>query len=187
MALRGTRISADILPEVPPGLRAAVAKSHLNKYLEEKRARVKNQDVAPLPPFSLPSLDEAHRLYGAAGGFDDKICIVGAGAAGLYVAMMLKYLGITNVDILEASDHAGGRCATYTFTDSTPCTHNYYDMGAMRIPDIPAMASTLNLINNPKLLNIPDKLVDYVYRVLDAKGNGYEPTSFWYSNTKAPE
>ncbi|KAG7134278.1 putative bifunctional amine oxidase like protein [Verticillium longisporum] len=187
MALRGTRISADILPEVPPGLRAAVAKSHLNKYLEEKRARVKNQDVAPLPPFSLPSLDEAHRLYGAAGGFDDKICIVGAGAAGLYVAMMLKYLGITNVDILEASDHAGGRCATYTFTDSTPCTHNYYDMGAMRIPDIPAMASTLNLINNPKLLNIPDKLVDYVYRVLDAKGNGYEPTSFWYSNTKAPD
>ncbi|KAM0283393.1 hypothetical protein ACHAQH_002516 [Verticillium albo-atrum] len=147
MALRVTRMPAGILPE----------------YLEEKRARVKHQEAGPLPPFSLPSLDQAHQLYGAEGGYDGRICIVGAGAASLYIAMMLKYLGITNVDILEASDHAGGRCATYTFTDPTPCTHNYYDMGAMRIPDIPGMASTLNLIRNPKLLNIPDKLVDYVY------------------------
>ncbi|KAK1980278.1 hypothetical protein LZ30DRAFT_723840 [Colletotrichum cereale] len=55
--------------------------------------------------------------------------------------MMLKYLGIKNVDILEASDKVGGRCHTYSFPEDPACQHNYYDVGAMRIPDIPAMKS----------------------------------------------
>ncbi|KAM0335647.1 hypothetical protein ACHAQA_000696 [Verticillium albo-atrum] len=190
MALRFTRVSPNDLPEGPAGLRAAAAKSHLAAYLQEKRARVENAPTEPLPPFSLPSLDKAHEKYGVEGGYDGRVCIVGAGAAGLYVAMMLKWLGITNVDILEAADHAGGRCATYQFPGEQDCAHNYYDMGAMRIPEIPTMASTLKLIRHPQLLNIEDKLVDYVYHVYDKENTpeeAYEPSCYWYSNTKTPD
>ena len=75
---------------------------------------------------------------GADPPYDGRICIVGAGACGLYLAMMLKYVGISNVDILEASGRVGGRCYTYPQPGDTT-THSYYDAGAMRIPDIPWM------------------------------------------------
>ena len=45
-------------------------------------------------------------------------------------------------------------------------------MGAMRIPDINPMASTLNLIQNKELLNIGSKLRDYVYRVSGGSWGG---------------
>src|SRR5947209_4687894 len=47
-----------------------------------------------------------------------KLCIVGAGMAGLYIAFILDALNIPNVsyEILEASDRVGGRCFTYDFT-----------------------------------------------------------------------
>lgn len=69
-----------------------------------------------------------------------KVCIVGAGAAGIYMAWMLTYLGI-EYDLLEASDRIGGRVYTYDgFKQSEDpeeqCAHNYYDVGAMRIPKI---------------------------------------------------
>lgn len=55
--------------------------------------------------------------------------------------MMLKFVGITDFDILEADDRVGGRVYTYPqpVQDSTG-DHNYYDVGAMRIPDIPWMS-----------------------------------------------
>jgi hypothetical protein len=59
-----------------------------------------------------------------------KVCIVGAGT---YMAWMLTYLGI-EYDLLEASDHTGGRVSTHEFPDDEECKHNYYDVGAMRIP-----------------------------------------------------
>jgi NADPH-dependent 2,4-dienoyl-CoA reductase/sulfur reductase-like enzyme len=69
-----------------------------------------------------------------------KVCIVGAGAAGIYMALMLTYLGI-EFDLLEASDRIGGRVYTYDgFKQSDKpgeqYAHNYYDVGAMRIPMI---------------------------------------------------
>jgi hypothetical protein len=48
--------------------------------------------------------------------------------------------------------------------------------------------STKNLIRHKELLNMPDKLVEYVYRVKDpSTKKPYEPTSYWNSNTKTPE
>lgn len=43
-----------------------------------------------------------------------KICIVGAGMAGLYIAHILDTLKIPNLsyEILESSDRVGGRCYT---------------------------------------------------------------------------
>lgn len=42
------------------------------------------------------------------------ICIIGAGTAGLYAAMILDTLGI-DYEILEASKRVGGRLFTYRF------------------------------------------------------------------------
>ena len=58
----------------------------------------------------------------------------------VYTAMMLKYLGATNFDILEANDRIGGRCYTQALSGDSKY-HNYYDVGAMRIPEVPWMQS----------------------------------------------
>ncbi|KAK4449750.1 putative L-amino-acid oxidase precursor [Podospora aff. communis PSN243] len=84
-----------------------------------------------------------------------KVCIVGAGVAGLYIAMLLDSLNIPNLtyDILEANpDRVGGRCYTYRFSDDP---HDYYDIGAMRYPDIPTMQRTFDLFKLTKMPLIP--------------------------------
>lgn len=92
-----------------------------------------------------------------------KVCIVGAGASGLFTAMILDWLnkkGETgklrklniSYDIFEANgeERLGGRLYTYKFPPTTvyksgkkteykPGDHDYYDVGAMRFPDIPIM------------------------------------------------
>ncbi|KAK0648316.1 hypothetical protein B0T16DRAFT_324274 [Cercophora newfieldiana] len=106
--------------------------------------------------------------------------------------MMFKFLGI-DFDIVEAnSERVGGRCATHSFAGiGNDCKHDYYDMGAMRIPNIPSMASTLNLIRNQNLLNIHNSLVPYIYRVYTKdshdKETYYEPFCYWYQNMHSPE
>lgn len=66
---------------------------------------------------------------------DVKFCIIGAGVAGLYIAMILKELGIP-FDLLEASDRVGGRMYTHRFSEAL---NDYYDVGAMRWPNLPIM------------------------------------------------
>ncbi|KAI9768111.1 MAG: hypothetical protein M1839_004192 [Geoglossum umbratile] len=75
---------------------------------------------------------------------DFKLCIVGAGMAGLYIAYILDTLAIPGVsfDFLEASDRIGGRCFTHEFSK---IPHDYYDVGAMRFPRIPVMDRTFDL------------------------------------------
>lgn len=60
-----------------------------------------------------------------------KVGIIGAGAAGLYAAILLESLGI-EYDIHEASDRIGGRIFTHRFDQeawdkSTPEDPDYYD------------------------------------------------------------
>jgi hypothetical protein len=79
-----------------------------------------------------------------------KVCIVGAGAAGLFTGLIFDYLykatgGAFNVgyDIIEAAgkDRVGGRLYSYYFDNTTsPGPHDYYDVGAMRFPENPIMA-----------------------------------------------
>ena len=66
---------------------------------------------------------------------DTKICIVGGGISGLYAGLILDHLGVA-YDILEASDRPGGRILTHYFSTRK---HDYYDIGAMRFPNIPPM------------------------------------------------
>ncbi|KAG1887315.1 hypothetical protein F4604DRAFT_1721298, partial [Suillus subluteus] len=79
---------------------------------------------------------------------DVKFCIIGAGVAGLYIAMILKELGIP-FDLVEASDRAGGRLYTHRFSEAP---HDYYDVGAMRWSEIPMMKKALALFEE---LNVP--------------------------------
>ena len=84
----------------------------------------------------LPDVPPAPRTPDPALG---KICIIGAGITGLYLAMMCDYLDIS-YDLLESSNRVGGRIYTHKFPETgTPINHNYYDVGAMRYPDIPVM------------------------------------------------
>lgn len=80
-----------------------------------------------------------------------KVCIVGAGVAGLYIAMILDSLEIPNLtyDILEANSRVGGRVYTHHFSEQQ---HDYYDIGAMRYPDIPIMSRTFKLFER---LHVP--------------------------------
>ncbi len=120
----------------PPKIsaRAAYAQHILKHYL------LKGLGKSELPKLELiPKNDDGTPVTPAADPpYTGRICIIGAGACGLYLAMMLKYLGFGNVDILEATDRVGGRCFTYPKPGDTG-THSYYDVGAMRIPDIPWM------------------------------------------------
>ena len=63
----------------------------------------------PIPTASLHGARDLDKPSEA-----DPICIVGAGAAGLYAAMILDDLGV-EYEILEASERVGGRVFTYRF------------------------------------------------------------------------
>ena len=60
-----------------------------------------------------------------------KVGIIGAGAAGLYAALLLDSLGI-DYDIIEASDRVGWKIFTHlvnatAWANSTPDDPDYYD------------------------------------------------------------
>lgn len=123
-------------------------KSHPNLFVP--------QDGQSFTPDKLPK-DPAYDKHGnlPQGGTDDastprKVCIIGAGVAGLYIAKMLDDLDIPNLsyDILESSDRIGGRIFTYNFSD---VPHDYYDIGAMRYPDIPIMKRTFHLFQKEEM------------------------------------
>ena len=94
-----------------------------------------------------------------------KIGIVGAGASGLYAAMILQSLDI-QYEILEANDRIGGRLFTHRFNGQqgvdapvgTPARYDYFDVGAMRFPDIPFMKRVWDLFDVLKIQNL---IVDY--------------------------
>ena len=60
---------------------------------------------------------------------------------GLYIAMILDELNIPNLsyDILEGSKRIGGRVYTHYFSPLTERPHDYYDVGAMRFPNVKIM------------------------------------------------
>ncbi|KAL8853737.1 MAG: hypothetical protein Q9221_001380 [Calogaya cf. arnoldii] len=86
---------------------------------------------------------------------DAKMCIVGAGYAGLYSALILDHLGVT-YDILEASPRPGGRVLTHYFSTRK---HDYYDIGAMRFPNVPPMERTFDLFKRTGVT-----LIDYLLK-----------------------
>lgn len=123
-------------------LRAAYAQSLVTEHLL-KKYQVEHEDAKSLPVVNHVighPKTSGHGLAGLKGDNTEKICIIGAGAAGLATAMSLHKCEFYNIDILEASDQPGGRLYTYEFPDrGDGCRNNFCDIGAMRIPHIPRM------------------------------------------------
>lgn len=135
-------MSTDIHP--PTAARDYWARYHVDQALKKTYNKLAPQlgsgpgGVPPLgdtdklpspPPLHLPPHHPKAPL---------KVCIIGAGAAGLFTALLIDHLNATvptfNVqyDIFESQAAVGGRLYTYNFS-STP--HDYYDVGAMRFPE----------------------------------------------------
>ncbi|KXJ89486.1 hypothetical protein Micbo1qcDRAFT_235280 [Microdochium bolleyi] len=171
-------------------VRAAHAQSAVSKHLLEKYKKEYNKPhVTELPTVDNVIVDPHTHTHdgddtGGGSGPDTskKICIIGAGAAGLAAAMSLHECGFYNIDILEASERAGGRLFTYEFSDDETCKHNYCDIGAMRIPDIPRMQPTLALLDKLGIKRTP-----YYYNLKDLseKESGkIVPTMWWFQNSR---
>ncbi|KAI0840792.1 L-amino acid oxidase [Hypoxylon sp. FL0890] len=106
-----------------------------------------------------PSYKDGKRRVGGDHTPPRKVCIVGAGIAGLYIAMILDSLEVPNLtyDILETNSRVGGRVYTHHFSKKL---HDYYDIGAMRYPNIPIMKRTFDLFNLTEMSLIPYYLSD---------------------------
>lgn len=116
-------------------------------------------ETTPTSPFDLTKdvVQEYDRVYPTKTdglGVKHRICIVGAGITGLFIAMILDSLEIPGLeyDILEASNRTGGRIYSHYFSDAP---HDYYDIGAMRSPDIDIMKSIFKLFKQLDLPLIP--------------------------------
>lgn len=68
-----------------------------------------------------------------------KVCIIGAGPAGLAAAQRLKEKGYQDVIILEKDDHAGGKCRSFTYQGQP------YELGA--VLGTPYYTSTIQFMN----------------------------------------
>ncbi|KAF9649823.1 hypothetical protein BDM02DRAFT_3094095 [Thelephora ganbajun] len=104
------------------------------------------------------------------------VCIIGAGTAGLYTAMIFESLRVP-YRIVDAStrDRVGGRLFTYRFPGGGP--YDYYDVGAMRFPDTPFMKRTFDLARNRGL---PVNLIPYVMQMVEPSPN----TFLFYNNAR---
>ena len=69
--------------------------------------------------------------------------------------------------IIEARERVGGRLFTHTFPDETGASYNYYDVGAMRFPQINSMRRLFRLFNyrplNEGPLQLRKKLTPYYF------------------------
>jgi hypothetical protein len=109
--------------DLPPGLPGPLlgtAPTTPKELPPDPRFSRRNLALAPteVPIDAVPT--------GGATSFPDgsKVCIVGAGAAGLYIALILDDLAIPGLsyDILEGSDRVGGRMFTHYFSDKSMTT-----------------------------------------------------------------
>ncbi|KAF8872619.1 hypothetical protein BD779DRAFT_331003 [Infundibulicybe gibba] len=136
----------------------------LNPYSDGESAL---HSTAPLP--------ESRRLLAKPGdpsiSATSEVGILGAGIGGLYVALMLQSVGIS-YKIIEESDRTGGRLFTHRFKDGGE--FDYFDVGAMRFPSVPAMGRLFHLFKYPPLnhgkYNLTSHLIPYNF--VPEKGNG---------------
>lgn len=93
-----------------------------------------------------------------------KIGIIGAGITGLYIALMLDWLGNSGFeyDLLEANPdvtRVGGRMFTYHFSEDE---FDYCDVGAMRFPKLEWMQPAFDLMTYLGITPESGLLIPYV-------------------------
>ncbi|CAL1716006.1 unnamed protein product [Somion occarium] len=134
-----------------PSIRTRYASRILRDFVTHKYNQIHGNVPETFPPSAHPTTTSLDLPYWKIPDFGQelwggKVCIIGAGVAGLYLAMQLEKAGIM-FDVVEASDRIGGRVNTYTFTEGGGIPHNYYDIGAMRFPKIAIMNPVFNLFS----------------------------------------
>ncbi|KEP46404.1 L-amino acid oxidase [Rhizoctonia solani 123E] len=129
-----------------------------NIILKHFLANFPDHESMPLPPISSRTTDPAPLPVG----------ILGAGAGGLYTALILQDLDIP-YRILEANERVGGRLFTYSFPDSTGKPYNYYDVGAMRFPKTDFMERVFKLFRYPPFKGELEKKLQPYYFVAEKK------------------
>lgn len=127
-------------------------------------------NAPPGPILGAPIEDESAQLQSRAAALRldhpvepdiGKVGILGAGAAGLYAAIILESIGI-ECEILESSCRPGGRLHTHYFDEEkNPKKYQYYDVGAMRYPLIPIMHRTFDLFHRVNFTEENGKLIKY--------------------------
>jgi hypothetical protein len=162
----------------------------------------------PIPEFPKPK-HQPSKVQKPDESKTPKVGIIGAGAAGLFTAMIFDYLNSLNLedahtgktfhvdyDILEAAskDRVGGRLYTYNFKAEDSLNpqgpHDYYDVGAMRFPDNPIMERydmwqwTLGLLANshPRLYDL-FKILKMEKADLDSDPPIGSLVPYYFSNT----
>ncbi|CAG8757183.1 14832_t:CDS:2 [Gigaspora margarita] len=116
------------------------------KYFKQK---IPNFKVAPEPPV-CPLPKEP---------LESKICIIGAGMAGLFSALLLQKAGFKNIQILECQNRAGGRIYTHYFEGDKE-QRLYGEHGAMRLPKTEEHQMVFDTIDylNQRITNKEDQL-----------------------------
>ncbi|KAI0800655.1 hypothetical protein C8Q74DRAFT_1191398 [Fomes fomentarius] len=128
-------------------------------------ARFINHSLSNIEPGVVSSWEEGIRTSQKRPS-TGPVGILGAGATGLYTALILLDLGIP-FKIIEASERVGGRLFTYTFPNTAGEPYNYYDVGAMRFPEIISMKRVFHLFKYQPLnegnLQLRQKLRPYYF------------------------
>ncbi|KAI1081315.1 hypothetical protein F5B20DRAFT_569735 [Whalleya microplaca] len=112
--------------------------------------------------------------------------IVGGGIAGLYTALLLHREG-HRVRIFEGTGRVGGRVYTHYFTTEKD---QYYEAGAMRIPNSDFHKIVFDLIDHINSRVPEDKTINLIKYILNSPGNdlyinGQRPGVQAYSSTPA--
>ncbi|OWF46732.1 Polyenoic fatty acid isomerase [Mizuhopecten yessoensis] len=82
--------------------------------------------------------------------FDDKIAIIGAGPAGIHMALKLKRAGFQNVIVFEKEDKVGGKSKTLTYRDVV------HEMGTCYTqPDYTELYELLETYDAGNLIPVP--------------------------------
>ncbi|KAK4161327.1 putative L-amino-acid oxidase YobN [Cladorrhinum sp. PSN259] len=93
--------------------------------------------------------------------------IVGGGIAGLYTALCLQREG-HRVHIFEGTDRIGGRVHTHYFT---PDRDQYYEAGAMRIPEVSFQDIFFELVRHVNERVPAERRIELIKYVQSAPGN----------------
>ena len=88
---------------------------HLLTAFHERNKDIPHRELSKMTPV-LNNPDPSNSL---------PICIIGAGMAGLYTAMIFESLGI-NYQIVDADTRVGGRVFTYHFPNPNAGAYDYY-------------------------------------------------------------
>ena len=104
-----------------PPLHAHAYRAHylMNKHLERQKPVLDH--IRPLEQL----LDSFREKFSVPERAAKPVCIIGAGVAGLYAAMILKSLDI-KFEIIEAGNRVGGRLFTHYFGKKDGSDYKYY-------------------------------------------------------------